>query len=613
MTAARTISSGGEMFKQLGTEGALGNARPAVETCSAPLMRFAATRLLPLDLVHRPHICSVGCYGWATMSRRLRPLAAPFPIPAPSGARVRTRLRVSAQDAVVLSAIGRHLGSLANGDLAARCARGRVGPDERSERKRALTAAASSRWAGAITRTSNDQWERGWRNLVDQRVGLRLAVGVIVTRPAVPVGQVRGRSRGYATQDERFQKQRRLQVLKGELAQVEARLAAGRVSVVRGGRELARVRHNLKAAGLSAGEWRGRWVAERLFITADGEADKAWGNETIRWHPEERWLEIKLPAPLGYLANQPHGRYRLDCQVSFSHRVAEVAAQATGGAVRYDIQYRPERGRWYLAASWRLPERAMPEVGEVLSRGVLGVDLNADKLAAWVLERDGNPRSRPGTLPLALEGLPASTREGRLRGAISALIGLAQRAGVRAIAVEDLDFQDARQAGRETMGRGRRGRVWRRKVAGISTAGFRDRLVQMCANAGLWVVAVDPAYTSRWGEAHWRAPLDEQTKASTTVSRHHAAAVVIGRRSLGHRARRRPDVTGAHRRMGGRELSVRPSAGSGCPGSSPPLEAAAHPERGQDARPVRGRGGGPGHRRPFAMAQRNQVSVAEER
>ena len=509
----------------------------------------------------------------------------------------------------MLSAIGRHLGSLAGGDLAARCAWGEGGREERGTRKRALTAAASSRWAGAITRTSNDQWERGRRNLLDQGVGLRRAVGVIEARLALPVGRGRGRRRGYATQDERFQKQRRLQVLKGELAQVEARLAAGRVSVVRGGRELARARHNLEAAGLSAGEWRERWEAERLFLTADGEADKAWGNETIRWHPEERWLEIKLPAPLGFLANQPHGRYRLDCQVSFSHRGSEVAAQATGGAVRYDISYRPERGRWYLDASWRLPERVVPEMGEVLSGGVLGVDLNADHLAAWVLERDGNPRSRPGTLPLAQEGLPASTRDGRLRAAISALIGLARGAGVGAIAVENLDFQAARQSGRETMGRGRRGRVWRRKVAGLSTAGFRDRLVQMCANAGLWVVAVDPAYTSRWGGAHWRAPLDEQTKASTTVSRHHAAAVVIGRRSLGHRARRRPDVTGAHRRMGGRELSARPSAGAGCPGPSPPLETAAHPERGQDARPARGRGRGPGHQRPFVVAQRKVPNV----
>ena len=62
--------------------------------------------------------------------------------------------------------------------------------------------------------------------------------------------------------------------------------------------------------GLTEAQWRREWESSRLFLTADGEKDKTWGNETIRWHPGERWLEIKLPAPLAGLANRPHGRYR---------------------------------------------------------------------------------------------------------------------------------------------------------------------------------------------------------------------------------------------------------------------------------------------------------------
>jgi hypothetical protein len=110
------------------------------------------------------------------MSRRLRPLAAPFLVGASAGVRVRTRLAVSERDALVLWELGRCLGRLANGDLAVRCARGRAGRDGRGERKRALTGRASSRWAGAITRTSNDQWERGWHNLRDEAAGLQRAV-----------------------------------------------------------------------------------------------------------------------------------------------------------------------------------------------------------------------------------------------------------------------------------------------------------------------------------------------------------------------------------------------------------------------------------------------------
>src|SRR5579863_982366 len=214
----------------------------------------------------------------------LREIAAPFVALAPSGARVRTRLRVPAADAAVLRAAGRHLGSLASADLAARCREGLMDAGGRArsrrDRKRELTATSSSRWAGAVTRTSEDQWQAGWRNLGAEAATLRAQVKVIGARLAVPAGTKAGRARGYASQAERFSKQRRLQALRARLTAAEQRAAAGRVSVVRGGRRLLRARANLAEAGLTETQWRGRWDAERLFLTADGEKDKAWGNET---------------------------------------------------------------------------------------------------------------------------------------------------------------------------------------------------------------------------------------------------------------------------------------------------------------------------------------------
>jgi hypothetical protein len=75
---------------------------------------------------------------------------------APSGARIETRLRLNAEDEQVLRAVGQHLGRLAGRDLAGRCRIGQ-GPPRRANRKRDLTAVSSSRWAGAITRTSEDR------------------------------------------------------------------------------------------------------------------------------------------------------------------------------------------------------------------------------------------------------------------------------------------------------------------------------------------------------------------------------------------------------------------------------------------------------------------------
>jgi hypothetical protein len=99
--------------------------------------------------------------------------------------------------------------------------------------------------------------------------------------------------------------------------------------------------------------------------------------------------------------------------------------------------------------------------------------------------------------------------------------------------VENLNFADARHTGRETLGRGRRGKAFRRTISGIPTRAFRDLLVGMTANSGLWVIAVDPGWTSVWGRRYWQTPLNQAAKKSVTVSGHHAAAVVIGRRGLG--------------------------------------------------------------------------------
>ena len=260
----------------------------------------------------------------------MRPIAEPFLVAPPAGARVRTRLRPSAIDEAVLGEVGRHLGSLAGADLAQRCREGKLDAKGRAasrrEPKRALSATSSSRWAGAITWTSEDAWQLAYQNLLAQRRSLHARVRAVRWRLALPAGNGRGKARGYATRAEHFEKRRRLQILEARLADVERRLDAGHMSLCRGGGRLAKTRHHLDDAGLSEQQWRERWAAERLFVTADGEAGQLLGNLTIRWHPDEQSLELRLPKPLEHLANRPGGRYRLSCPVAFSYRGDDVAA-----------------------------------------------------------------------------------------------------------------------------------------------------------------------------------------------------------------------------------------------------------------------------------------------
>jgi len=148
------------------------------------------------------------------------------------------------------------------------------------------------------------------------------------------------------------------------------------------------------------------------------------------------------------------------------------------------------------------------------------------------------------------------------------------------VVIEDLDFADAREQGRERHGgrpsRGRRGRGFRRLVSGIPAGRFRDRLVQMAATAGLAVIAVDPAYTSRWGAEHWLGPLRARV-SPVPASGHHAAAVVIGRRALGHRARRRAGVTGGGQRTSRRRAAPRAPAATRATRDGRPRQAQRQP------------------------------------
>ncbi len=493
------------------------------------------------------------------MNRPWRRLLSPVQATPSTTVRLRTRVEVTEDAREVLGHLGRLLGGQLSTDLAERCRRRHPG---RTDRKRALTALTSSRWAGALTHEANRLYAVARQA---QQLALRrteAAIRTIQARLALPLrgephedghpsASRRGRRvRGYASAHERAMKQRRLQILTARAAQIRQDRAHGWVHICRGGKALARHRHYLLESGLTEAEWRQRWEAARWFIHANGEAGKRYGNETIRVYPGEDGglvLEIDLPPALRHYANAPYGRYQLRAR-PFSYRGQEwVAHVHARRACAYDITSDPGRGRVYLSASFTpKPVDALCrwEVGRLDPRArVLGLDLNGGHLACAVLDTSGNPCGHPVDIPLVVDGLPASTRDGHLRTAISQAMHLAQTYQCAAVACEFLDFEDVRAASRE---QGQLGPRVRATIVGIPTAQFRERLVRMAARTGLAVIYVDPAYSSIWGAHYWQRAVSSPRHPAT---RHHGAAVVLGRRALGHAARRRAEVTAPHRRM----------------------------------------------------------------
>ncbi|WP_328869150.1 transposase [Streptomyces sp. NBC_00287] len=495
----------------------------------------------------------------------LREVGPSFVVPGPAGVAVRDRLKgLTAADEMVLRLVGEHLGTLASRDLKARCQAGLDhGSRQWAERKRILTGESSSRWAGSITKAGNDQWALARRGQLAHIQSLEAGVRTITHRLSQPLGAKGSKQApgGYGSRREWFAKSRRLHVLSDRLKRERADREAGRVRVVRGGRALLNTRHHLEAAGLTEVQWRQRWQAERWLLAADGESGKRFGNETLRVSVDGE-ISIKLPAPLATHANAPHGRYTLTGRVQFKHRGSEWADRVEANrAVAYRIFYDTGRGRWYLTASWQRPTVEPIPLDAARAHGLIGVDTNADHLAAYALDRHGNPVGNPHRFSFGLTGT-ADHRDAQVRHAITRLLHWAQQRGVAAIAIENLDFTAEKT--REKHGRRTR---FRQLISGMPTSKLRARLISMAAEQGLAIVAVDPAYTSTWGAQHWQKPLTS-TRRKTT--RHDAAAVAIGRRALGHPIRRRtaPPPHDQSDRAGHRSVQA-PSGAPGREGNRP--------------------------------------------
>ena len=466
----------------------------------------------------------------------MRELADPFVAAAATGGCTPTSMHVTAVEHGVLVAVAEHLGRLASKDLAARCKLGK-GPKHagRAERKRVLTGECSSRWAGTITRRSADMWERQKLNYIDELADKRAGVKTITGRLKKPAGG----EGGYGSKQMRFAKQQRLQILQQRVVWLENRLATGRMSIVRGGRDLLNNRNNLETAGLTEPQWREMWDAARWFITADGDSGYRWGNGLVSVDADTGVVSMTLPTPLRHLANAARGRFVFAAPVVFNHRSGEWAAQAATGSVAYDIAYDTDKQRWYLIASWTIGERELPSLYQLRQLSVLAVDLNGDHIAGWVIDPTGNPVGDPITITYTSNGT-TGRNSASLRYALKQLLDTAITYGCGSIACEDLNFADARATGRETMGTGKRGKQFRQTVSSMPTAKFRDLLISMAYKAGVAIIAVDPAYTSKWGREHWYKELNNSRRAPS--SSHHAAAVVIGRRALALTAKRKSNI-----------------------------------------------------------------------
>ena len=347
---------------------------------------------------------------------------------------------------------------------------------------------------------------------------------------------------GYPNRNEWWTKRRRLDVLRARLVETDRRLAAKDYAIVFGGRRLLNTRHHLDQAGLTLGQWQQQWADERLFLTCVGNVGKTGGNPCLSLAQDDDglvWLTVSVPEPvqrrLGVAA-----RVRLTHPVPVGHvpeLVERVTAKAST-AISISFQTGKRGQKVLLRASWTHEQTPkLPTLAELRRGRVMALDLNADHLALARLNPDGNPVGAPVRIPLEIKGLPAGTRDARIREAITQVLVHAKQFGAAAVVVEELGFEVEKT--REKHGRKK---TFRAMISGFPTLAFRTRLVAMASRQGVAVIAVDPRYTSKAGGRDWQyvlaggptAPSASRGTTRNVATRHAGAAVAIGRRGLAH-------------------------------------------------------------------------------
>jgi len=314
---------------------------------------------------------------------------------------------------------------------------------------------------------------------------------------------------------------RRIARIEHRIALREDDAARGSVRIAFGSRKLWRAQHALEANDYDSHEaWRNAWRDARSsqFFVLGSKDETAGCQGCAMTHLGDGHFSLRLRLP-----NAAVEKYAT-CEVRFRYGWEHlVFALGANQAISYRF-LRDAKG-WRVFAS----TLAMAVASDRdLSRGALGVDLNADHLALSQSGPDGNLVSFE-RIALVTYGLSKDRAAALLGDAIKGVIAAALKAKVP-IVVETLDF--AKKKARLREGGARYARM-------LSSFAYRRFVQVLCArayDAGIAVIFVNPAYSSLIGRRKFTRRYG--------ISTHQAAALVLARRAqrFSERPNRRDQV-----------------------------------------------------------------------
>jgi IS605 OrfB family transposase len=309
------------------------------------------------------------------------------------------------------------------------------------------------------------------------------------------------------------QHKRRLAVLQLKLARAKASVDKPRICF--GTNKLARQQNELKLNGFANhAEWKKDWTAARNgsfhFV---GVANMDGGNEVAKLALRKVDglfdLELRVPPAM----REAWGETIRFESLNFNHGHHAIIAALEN---RQPLTVRFVRDE----TSWKAHVTIdQPTVGTRFNDdlGCLGVDFNADHVAATLADRFGNP-IRSWNIPMVTYGLSANQTTDLTRKVAKQIVRIAAEQHVP-VAAEDLDF--SRKKAQLTSDSEAR---YARMLSSLAYSSFQRALASACARHSIHLKLVNSAFTSLIGRTKFAHRYG--------LSVHAAAALSIARRAM---------------------------------------------------------------------------------
>jgi IS605 OrfB family transposase len=309
------------------------------------------------------------------------------------------------------------------------------------------------------------------------------------------------------------QKKRRISHLKKKLAQLKEDKSQNKVRLCFGSKQLFRAQFSLKENGYSSHkEWREAWKKRRhsdFFVL--GSKDELNGNQSCTAYlQKDGSLNIRLRLPNSCVGQE--GSYLWIRNVFFAYGHKEILMALTSKqALCYRFKLDEKGWRIFLSVN-----TAQTPIISDERQGAIGVDINSNHLSIVETDRFGNVIGKQ-TIPLNLYGKNSHQSKALIGNASKKIVSLAESTK-KPIVLEKLNFKNKKKSLKE------QSTTYARMLSSFAYSSILTHIKSRAHKQGIEIKEVNPAYTSIIGRVKFSKRYG--------LSVHHAAALVIARRSL---------------------------------------------------------------------------------